>query len=165
MNPRVVPVLAATALALLGCSAEGPGEVEHAEAVAVAEAYLDALAEVDLTGLCETYSEKSQQAAFASYDVDDCEEYEVAFIRDDTSGFRVTATMEQSFEIGEATGGDERVEVPFIATLDYVGDNDAAREFYEENPTVPGAVIVVRDADGWGVDAEATQESFHLGQT
>lgn len=164
MSPRVVPVLTVVVLTLVGCSSDEPEEPQHSEAVAVAEAYLDALSAVDLAGLCETYSEDSRQAAFSSYDVDNCDDYEVAFIRDDTSGYRITATMEQSFEMGDATGDDERVEVPFTATLTYVGDNDAAEEFYEENPTVPGAVIVVRDGEEWGVDAEATQESFHLRQ-
>lgn len=158
--------IALTALGLVaaGCSGDGPAvqqpEVDPA-AVAVAEEYLDALADVDVAGLCETYSGASRQAEFEEYDVTDCAAYEVAFIRDDTSGYRATETMEQSFEVGEATGDADRVEVAFVATLTYLGDNAAAQQFYEENPTVPGAVVVVREGEEWGVDKEGTQESFH----
>jgi hypothetical protein len=148
----------ALAVVLVGCGGSSP----HADAVEVAEAYLDAVAAVDVRALCETYSADSRQEEFAHYDdVEDCAAYEVAFIRDDTSGYRVTETMEQDFEIGEAIGDDQRVEVAFVATLTYTGDNEAARQYYDENPTVPGAVVLVRDSDGWGVDAAATQASFY----
>lgn len=146
-------------LAAGGCgdNAEQP---DHPEAVAVAEEYLDAFAEADVEALCATYSSESQQAAFATYDVDDCADYAAAHVADPKSGYRVTRHMEADFETGAAEGDDDRVEVAFSGEVSYTGDVQEAIDHYEEHPTVSGSVVVVRDGGEWKVDAAATEETF-----
>lgn len=140
-----------------GDDAEQP---EHPAAVAVAEEYLKAFSDADVEALCATYSSESQQAAFATYDVDSCADYAAAHVADPESGYRVTRHMEADFETGAAEGDDERVEVAFSGTVTYTGDVQEAVDYYEEHPTVSGSVVVVRDGEEWKVDAAATEETF-----
>jgi hypothetical protein len=152
--------VAGVLLAAPGCAGDAEQD-EHAEAVAVAAAYLDAFADADVEALCATYTSASQQAAFATYDdVDDCAAYAAAHTADPESGYRVTRHMEADFETGEAAGDDQRVEVGFTGEVTYTGDVQEAVDHYEEHPTVSGTVVVVRDGGAWRVDAAATEETF-----
>lgn len=159
--PSLRPAVVAGVLVLTaGCGGREPEPDDHAAAVAVAEDNLAALASADVEALCETYGATSQQQAFATYDVDDCAGYAAAHVADPGSGYRVTRHLEADFEAGDAEGDGERVTVGFTGEVGYTGDVPEAIDYYEEHPTVSGAVVVRREDGAWRVDVAATEETF-----